>query len=202
LHFVPFDANRRPPRVGYVPQKLDIDAMAPVSVLDLFAATVNRWPIWIGRGRKAYDLAVAKLALVGAENLLERKVGRLSGGQLQRVLLALALTPAPDILLLDEPMSAVDRTGTHLFYDAISRLREEHDLCIVITSHEMSVVASVSDRMLVLNDRTILCDGTPREVLSDPRVRAALGFQVDIGSLPVGSQKHHVHSDLMEGVAR
>ena len=195
LQFVSFDATRRVPRVGYVPQRLDIDALAPVSVLDLFAAAVSQWPIWLGRTRRARETALSKLGLVGSEDLVDRKLGRLSGGQLQRVLLALALTPAPDILVLDEPVAAVDRTGTRLFYEAISRLREEHDLCVLITAHELSVVASLADRMLVLSDRTILRDGPPREVLADAAVGAVLGFRVDLGSLPVEYRKHRPHGD-------
>ena len=190
------------PHVGYVPQKLDIDAMAPVSVLDLFSAAVSRWPLWLGRPRHVRDVALSKLGLVGVENLLDQKLGQLSGGQLQRVLLALALTPVPDILLLDEPVAAVDRTGTRLFYEAISRLRKAHDLCILITAHELSIVASIADRMLVLSDRTILRNGAPREVLADANVGSVLGFRVDLNSLPGDPRKHDLHGHAAGEVGR
>jgi zinc transport system ATP-binding protein len=170
-----------PPRIGYVPQKLDLDAAAPGTVLDLFAAATSRRPLWLGAGRPARELAERSLAITGADRLLPRRLGELSGGQLQRVLLALALTPLPDLLLLDEPVAGVDRAGSGQFYALLSRLRREYDLAIILVSHDLAEVANVADRIIFLN-RTVLADGTPAAVLANPAVRRA--FALDLAAPP------------------
>ena len=96
------------PLVGYVPQAPSFDRGDPVSVLDFFVAATAKWPVWLPIPRKYREQAAASLARVHGEELLDRPMGGLSGGQLQRVLLALALEPVPHILILDEPLSGVD----------------------------------------------------------------------------------------------
>jgi zinc transport system ATP-binding protein len=164
------DTPFRRPHIGYVPQRLEVESGAPVSVLDLFAAGTRRWPVWLGRSRRLRTQALAALEQVDATALLYRKLGLLSGGQLQRVLLALALLPPPDLLLLDEPVSGVDSAGTERFYRLVSQLRRDHDLSIILVSHDLQEAAGVADRMILLN-RTIVCDDRPAAVLADPRLR-------------------------------
>jgi zinc transport system ATP-binding protein len=171
------------PQIGYVPQRLDFDVSAPITVLDLFAGATARWPLCLGRTRRTRRVAGGALEQVGAENLLEDRIGRLSGGQLQKVLLALALTPLPNLLLLDEPVSGVDQAGLHLFYHMVADLRQRFDLAILLISHDLNVAAHVADRMVFLN-RRILCDGAPQAVLADPAVMHT--FAMDI-NLPDGS---------------
>ena len=179
-------SRRRAPRIGYVPQRLDLDLGSPVSVADLFAGAYARWPVWLGVSRKMREEARRNLALVGADGLLEQRLGRLSGGQMQRVLLALAITPVPDILLLDEAVSAVDRAGLDLFYQAVSRLRDEFDLSILMVSHDLRLVARVADRIVLLN-RMVLADGAPEAVLNDHVTRQTLGFALPDESLDAAS---------------
>jgi zinc transport system ATP-binding protein len=162
------------PMIGYLPQKLEFDPTSPVSVLDLFAGAASRWPLCLGRTAGIRRIAAAALAQVGADDLLNRRVGQLSGGQLQRVMLALAMTPPPNLLLLDEPLSAVDPSGLHLFYHTVADLRRRYDLAILLVSHDLGVAAHVADRMVFLN-RTILCDGLPQDVVEDPLVRRTFG---------------------------
>jgi len=102
----------------------------------------------------------------------------LSGGQLQRVLLALALTPLPDILLLDEPVAGVDPDGVELFYNMISRLRADHHMTILLVSHDLSTAARFADRVVFLN-RTVAADGPPDEVLRSDAVIRAFGHTLD-----------------------
>ena len=111
------------PRIGYVPQTLELDARSPVTVLDLFAGARSRRPLWLGYNPSIRDEANAALAVVESPDLIDQRLGRLSSGQLQRVLLALALTPAPDLLLLDEPISGVDLAGIEMFYRMVAQLR-------------------------------------------------------------------------------
>jgi len=167
------------PRIGYVPQQLQLDRSAPATVADLFAAALARRPLWTGRSRARQEATRRLLAAVDAADLLERKLGRLSCGQLQRVLLALALQPLPDLLLLDEPIAGVDPAGIELFYRTVSELRMNYDLSILLISHDLAAVARVADRMVFLN-RSIICDGRPRDVLSDPRVRQTFGMDFAI----------------------
>jgi zinc transport system ATP-binding protein len=158
------------PRVGYVPQQVRIDPATTASVLDLFAAVLSRRPLWLGRSRHVRENALSMLTEVGLDNVLDQQVAQLSGGQLQRVLLALALQPLPDLLLLDEPMSGMDAAGIDLFYRTVSRLRQQYDLSILIVSHDIEAISRVADRIIFLR-HTVICDGGPGEVLAHPEVR-------------------------------
>lgn len=150
-------------RIGYVPQQLAFDKSAPVTVLDVFAAATSGWGVWLGVGKKKRDAVRDALSEVQAEALIDRRLGALSGGELQRVLLALALWPVPDLLILDEPVSGVDAKGLEVFYQAVMRLRQEHHLAILLVSHDFAAVRKYAD-FVVLLDRRILATGTPGEV--------------------------------------
>ncbi len=160
--------------IGYVPQKLDFDTTSPVSVLDLFSASLSRRPLWLGHSRRAREIAFDALKQVEAENLLRSRLGTLSGGQLQRVLLALALSPPPDLLLLDEPVSGVDPSGIDLFYRMVSDLRRRYHMAILLVSHDCAVAAKHADRMLFLN-KSVLADGKPEDVLASDVVKMTFG---------------------------
>ncbi len=196
--------DAHPLRIGYVPQKLDLDSSAPTTVQDLFATAIGRWPVWLGARRSVRESTERALAVVGAEDLLRRKLGEMSVGQLQRVLLALALVPVPEILLLDEPVAALDQSGIERFYETVSRLRTAFDLSILLVSHDLTAAARVADRMLLLH-RTILCDGSPREVLLNPLIRKTFGFgftENDIeGQSPVVREIAHASCPLPAGGA-
>ena len=120
------------PLVGYVPQSPSFDRGDPVSVLDFFTAATAKWPVWLPVPQKYRERAAASLRRVHGEDLLDRAMGALSGGQLQRVLLALALEPVPHILILDEPLSGVDIEGEHQLLDMLDELRTEYDLSILL----------------------------------------------------------------------
>jgi zinc transport system ATP-binding protein len=160
-----------------VPQHIEIDKTTPLTVLDLFAAAQTRRPVWLGHSHRMRDAARATLERVRGADLLDERVGSLSCGQLQRVLLALALSPVPEILLLDEPLAGMDHPGTLMFYEIVSELRVNIDLTIMHVSHDLAAAASVADRLVFLN-HTILCDGTPAEVLQSPAVRETFGLDL------------------------
>lgn len=161
------------PVMGYVPQQLPIDAFAPTSVLDLFAATGKR-PAWLGAGRAGRRRALEDLGRVEAAHLIDRRLGALSGGEMQRVLLALALDPQPDLLLLDEPVSGIDMLGMELFYATVSDLRKRLDMSILLVSHDLDMVALHADRVIVLNG-TVVTQGKPAEVFADRRTMELFG---------------------------
>jgi zinc transport system ATP-binding protein len=111
---------------------------------------------------------------VAAAHLIDRRIGELSGGELQRVLLAMAMIPAPDILLMDEPVSAVDVSGMQMFYKIVDDLREEHDVSVVMVSHDLEGIAPHADRMVLLNKR-VIAQGVPAELLADKKLMAVFG---------------------------
>jgi len=128
IHFLPVFGHGREdaPAVGYVPQQLEFDRFSPMSVRDLFACGLSSWPVILWQRRNDWQKAREALAAVEAEHLSDRKLGQLSGGELQRVLLALSLTPVPNLLLLDEPISGVicraEKSFTEQFRNCASAL--------------------------------------------------------------------------------
>ncbi len=151
------------PLIGYVPQSIAIDAGSPISVLDLFLCMNSTFPAFLGVPKSKLYRAQDSLNTVNAAHLLNCRLGTLSGGEMQRVLLALALDPVPDLLLLDEPVSGVDRNGIELFYDMVSSMRKKYDLSIILVSHDWDLVEKFADRAVLL-DGTVLCEGIPASV--------------------------------------
>jgi len=156
-------------RIGYVPQTLDFDRDSPVSVADFLASAVRRRPVWLGLDAADRTAIERKLAAVSAQQLIDRRLGDLSGGELQRVLLCLALTNAPDLLLLDEPVSGIDAAGTELFLSIVTRLRDTLDIAVLIVTHDLLGIAPHANRMLLLN-RGVVAEGTPEEILALPQI--------------------------------
>lgn len=154
------------PIIGYVPQYLNFDLSTPASVLDLFIACNSKSPVWLYSSKKYKKSVSESLSRVKAEYLIDRRLGALSGGELQRVLLALALDPMPNILLLDEPVSGIDQNGLELFYDILMDVKEKFDLSIILVSHDLDLVAKYADKVVLLKE-TVLCTGTPKEVFTN-----------------------------------
>ena len=155
-----------PEHVGYVPQKLRIEANLPLTVYDLFGLALQRRPLFFGAGRAVRRRMLELLGRVGAADLLNRPVEKLSGGQLQRVLLALALGPQPELLLLDEPAAGIDFVDVGKFYDLIAELNRNTGVTILLVSHDTSVVSSITHHVLCLKDGVIHCQGPPQEVVT------------------------------------
>jgi len=160
------EKNRAHPVIGYVPQHLSFDIGTPTSVLDLFMVCNSKIPAWLMSTKKIKKKVKESLAIVKSEHLINRRIGALSGGELQRVLLALALDPIPDLLLLDEPVSGIDQNGLAVFYDTVSELRRKYDLSIVLISHDLDIIEKYADRVILLNGK-VLCNGSPEEVFNN-----------------------------------
>jgi len=152
------------PRIGYVPQSPAFDPSDPVSVADLFACCHSRRPAFLGHSRKMRQQTLECLERVHGQDLIDKRIGTLSGGELQRVLLALALEPIPNILILDEPLSGVDVEGQTGLMDMLDEIRREYDLSILMTTHNFSMLSKYADTV-VLIDRGIVIEGSPKEVL-------------------------------------
>ena len=162
--------HRRPPRIGYVPQSPSFDAGDPVSVQDLFACCLSRRPAFLGLSPDMREKTRECLERVHGEALIDKRIGTLSGGELQRVLLALALEPLPNILLLDEPLSGVDVEGQTELMDMLDEIRKRYDLSILMITHDFGMLPTYADNV-VLIDHAIVKMGTPDEVLDSEEFR-------------------------------
>ena len=165
-------SRRAKARIGYVPQSPNFDPGDPVSVSALFACCLSRRPAFLGASKSDRELILECLERVHGEDLIDKRVGTLSGGELQRVLLALALEPMPNILILDEPLSGVDIEGQTGLMDMLDEIRRDFDLSILMTTHDFSMLPRYADRV-VLIDHEVKSQGTPEEVLASPEFRVA-----------------------------
>ena len=154
----------RKPRIGYVPQSPNFDPSDPVTVGDLFACCLSKRPPFLGLSKNFREQVLDCLDMVHGVDLIDKRVGTLSGGELQRVLLALALEPMPNILILDEPLSGVDVEGMQSLMDMLDEIRKECDLSILMTTHDFSMLPKFADQV-VLIDHGIKAMGKPEEVL-------------------------------------
>ena len=161
-------------RTGYVPQHLDFDKEMPLTVEDFLAAAFSRRPVWTGISKKTRAEVREALAAVEAESIAKHPLGRCSGGETQRVLLALATHPAPDLLVLDEPVSGVDQNGLQLFLDTVMHLKEKYHMAILLVSHDLRLVRQYADHVVLL-DKTVLTQGKPEDVLATPEFAAVFG---------------------------
>ena len=154
-----------PQHVGYVPQKLHIESSMPLTVRDLLGVAMQRRPIFFGFRADVTKRMSAMLAEIDAdEALLDKPVEKISGGEQQRVLLALAMQPEPELLLLDEPAAGVDVKGQERFYDLIGRLNRERGTTILLVSHDLSTVGKHAHHVMCMMDGHIHCQGSPREI--------------------------------------
>ncbi len=151
-------------KIGYVPQRLAVDATMPM--------TVERF-LNLPRRRPRKDVADA-LARVGADGLERQQMATLSGGQLQRVLLARALADRPHLLVLDEPTQSLDQPAIAAFYRLLADVRHDLGCAVLLVSHDLNVVMGASDRVICLNGH-ICCQGTPTFVTAAPEYRALFG---------------------------
>lgn len=173
--------------IGYVPQRLQIDPTLPMTVARFLAL-----PCRVGR-----DEMRRTLHRTGVPGLEERQVAALSGGQLQRVLLARALLARPEILILDEPTQGLDQPGTAAFYRLIEDVRRETGVAVLMVSHDLHVVMSASDRVICLNGH-VCCEGTPRVVSAAPEYRALFGAGTG-GALALYRHVHDHAHDSSDG---
>lgn len=169
-------------RIGYVPQRLHIDRTLPMTV-ERFMNLPRATPAVTRR---------AALAEAGAEALGTRQMADLSGGQLQRVLLARALLDTPELLILDEATQGLDQPGSAAFYRRIEQVRNDLGCAVLMVSHELHVVMSASDRVICLNGH-VCCEGKPEVVASAPEYRALFGTGTR-GALALYRHEHtHTH---------
>jgi len=167
------------PRIGYVPQRLSFDRAMPLTVMEFLCMGLQRMPLCFGTQKKHKQHAGGLLAAVSAEHLHSRALGAISGGELQRILLALALQQKPDLLILDEPAAGVDFQGEHLFCELLERLRSKHGFSQLMVTHDLATVIHHASHVICLN-RRVAAQGPPEEVLTQRNLTAVFGLHMGL----------------------
>lgn len=174
--------------VGYVPQRFDFDPSFPITVGEFMHLT--RKPT---TPLEKVEEKIKEVGLVPA--ILGKRLGSLSGGQLQRVLVASAILDDPEILILDEPATGIDVVGEATFYDAVNHLKEEHGTTVIIVSHDIGVVSDFVDSVICIN-RKMMCSGPPKTTLTEKNLKELFGHHASFyGHKGHGTTTHgHPHA--------
>jgi zinc/manganese transport system ATP-binding protein len=172
--------DRRNPLVGYVPQKFLLDPDLPLRAKDVVALGIDGHRLGIPLPSRRREQRVAEaLRAVGAENFGKTRVGNLSGGEQQRVLIAHALVSRPKLLLLDEPLANLDIVSAQEVVNLLAGLAHEQDIAVFISAHEMNTLLPVMDRIVYLaNGRAAA--GTTDEVIRSAVLSDLYGHHVDV----------------------
>jgi zinc transport system ATP-binding protein len=154
-------------KIGYVPQRLPFIKDVPLSVKDFLKL------------KKSSEKEIKEILIsVGfKENLLEKKMGDLSSGQFQRILIAWSLIEKPQVLLFDEPTTGIDIEGEETVYRLLVKLKGERELTILLVTHDLSVVYTFSNYVICLNKQPICC-GFPQEILTPENLQKLYGGEV------------------------
>lgn len=163
--------------IGYVPQSIKLNPTLPI--------TVRRFMLLNKRLDNQSVLEV--LSMVKVEYLIDKSMHQLSGGELQRVLLAQALAKRPQLLILDEPTQGVDINGQVLLYDLITDAKTQFNCGVLMVSHDLHLVMAKTDEVICLNHH-ICCSGTPAIVSNDPEFISLFGQH---GASQIAVYKHH-----------
>jgi zinc transport system ATP-binding protein len=173
-------------RIGYMPQRLHIEPTMPITVKKFLQLAVHA-------DNKLIEQALDE---VSASALLKNQIHSLSGGELQRVLLARALIQNPEFLVLDEPAQGVDISGQAELYRLITDIRDQHQCGVLMVSHDLHLVMSATDEVICLNQH-VCCHGHPEQVSTDPAYLELFGKQ-QAETLAVYTH-HHNHSHSLDG---
>lgn len=167
-------------RIGYMPQKFAIEKTIPLRVIDFLN-------LGLGQDKNILEKTIKRLEI---ENILEKSIHKISGGELQKILFAKTLSTNPDILILDEPTSYMDIGAGAEFYKIIEELKEENNCAILIISHDLHIVMQTTNHVVCIN-RHICCEGTP-EIISDHPEYLSLFGKYKIDNIAIYSH-HHDH---------
>ena len=161
-------------KIGYVPQNLNIEKSTPVSVYDMIASYQSNRPVFLYKSKKLYQEIKESLKMFEAEHLIDKQVCNLSGGELQRVLLSMAVMDEPNLLLLDEPVTGLDPIVTAEFYQLIQKINRESGIAVVMVSHDIESAVEYASHILHLQE-TVLYFGKASQYKKSRAGKAFLG---------------------------
>jgi len=185
--------SRRPAlRIGYMPQNLNIDPALPISVKRFLSLGLSRADI-------GHGLRHAALKECGVDHVADSPIQKISGGEMQRVLLARALLRSPDLLVLDEPVQGVDLGGQAELYALIRGIRDKRGCGVLMVSHDLHMVMAATDHVICLNQH-VCCAGHPETVSRHPEFVALFGESI-AAELSIyhhdHDHEHDVHGDVI-----
>ena len=184
-------------RIGFMPQKIQLDESLPLSVMRFLQ-------LGLPKKGKNHDHSAAKASIkktndttdlmqiitdLKLDSILNHPIQQISGGEMQRVLLARALLRSPELLVLDEPVQGVDIQGQTELYHYITEIRDTYDCGILMVSHDLHIVMKNTDHVLCLNQH-LCCSGHPQDISNAPEFQALFGQEV--GEIAV-YEHHHNH---------
>lgn len=162
--------------IGYLPQKMTfLDQRFPATAKEIVASGLyccKKFPKRLAR--QDYAAAERTMELLGIAGLKDRPIGKISGGEQQRVLLARSLVHSPDVLIFDEPTMALDPQSRDMFYDTINKLNREKKVTVLLVSHDVASAGKYSSKLLYL-DRQAIFFGTPEEFCKSPQMSNYFG---------------------------
>lgn len=176
LGILPYEGEivwHKKPLFGYVPQRLEFDRTFPLTVRELLLLKNKENNFWLPKGQELKEVINA-LSHTRTSHLLDKQVGRLSGGELQRVLIAYALFGKPNFILFDEPSSGIDIEGEMTIYGLIKHLVKELNLTALLISHDLNVVYEYADEVICLNKK-LFCSGAPEKILTPEQLKIVYG---------------------------
>jgi zinc transport system ATP-binding protein len=159
------DIKKHLDEISYIPQKFEFDKTIPLTVEEFLSLTLKK----IDQNKKEHTIKE-----IGIWNTLNKKIGDLSGGELQRVLIAKAVLEEPELMLLDEPTTGIDIEGEKKFYELILHLNKDHKITIIFVSHEINIVYNFSNKVICLN-KDLLCFGPTEKVLTERTIKSLYG---------------------------
>ncbi len=158
-------------KIGYVPQRFNFSKNLPITVQEILELSLAKTPLSQAERERRIETFLKMAHLAKMRNEL---IGNLSGGQMQRVLIARALTFLPEIIFMDEPLAGIDIAGEKTFYEFMDTIHTRYKITIILVSHDVTVVDKFADTVLCLNKR-LVCGGNPRDVLSEQNLKKLYG---------------------------
>ncbi len=172
-----FNKDGEKGKIGYVPQRFSFDRGFPLSVSEFLSLNLDE---------RSFNKSYEALKDMGGERLISKRLGDLSGGELQRVLLARSLARDPDLWLLDEASSGIDMDGVENFYSLVRRVAEERGMAAIFVSHDIGMVSRFASRVICLNGG-LVCDGIPSDALTEESLNHLYGDE--------SSKSGHTHGN-------
>ena len=193
----------KPLRLGYVPQRISIDRGMPLTVVEFLVMGIQKRPLWLGirPSLKAHSLEL--LSMVKAEHLASRRLGDLSGGEMQRVLLALALQQEPELLVLDEPTSYLDIRYQIDLLRILRHLAKSRNVAVIMSIHELELAQKSADKVICVKDGRVFRAGAPEDIFTRETIGELYGlqhgtFNERFGSVEIGRPHGDAHTFVIQ----